>query len=541
MARWWEDAVFYQVYPRSFNDSNGDGLGDLRGITEKLDYIAALGVDALWLSPFYPSPQVDAGYDVADYCDVDPQFGTIADFDELLHAAHSRGIKVTIDIVPNHCSNQHPWFTAAVAAGRGSAERARFHFVEGRGHNGDEPPSNWTSVFGGPSWTRVNEPDGTPGQWYYHLFAAEQPDFNWENPEVLQEFERIFRFWLDRGVDGFRIDVSDALIKDTSWADTDGHWPLIPKDDSCGVHEIYRHLRQVMNEYPGDRMAVVETGAPDDIVALFIRNDEMHLAFNFRFVKAQWNANEFKAAIDESLAANAAVGAPTTWVSENHDVTRSVTRYGSNLNLHGSYIPGVSGGGEVDLERGRRRARAIALLLLSLPGAVYIYNGQELGLHNIDDLPDEVLQDPSFFRTNGEVRGRDGCRIPLPWTLEGNAAGFSSSNETWLPISETYRPLAAAVQDSDAQSMLSLYRKMLTLRKQSPALRRGDLQWHASNAESIHYSVVCEEEELHVVVNFGEGPIPIPAGQILLTSAPLTSDELLSGESSAIVRKVPNL
>lgn len=539
MSRWWEDAVFYQVYPRSFQDSNGDGMGDLRGISSQLDYIAALGVDALWLSPFYPSPQVDAGYDVSDYCNVDPQFGTLADFDDLLTHAHARGLKVTIDIVPNHCSDQHPWFIDAVKAGRGSVERSRFHFLDGRGDDGAEPPNNWGSVFGGPSWTRVTEPDGSPGQWYYHLFAAEQPDFNWENPDVLHEFERIFRFWLDRGVDGFRIDVSDALIKDTSWADTEGRWPLIPKDDSCGVHAIYRRLRQVMDEYPGDRMAVVETGAPDDIVALFIRPDEMHLAFNFRFVKAQWSAHDFKAAIEESLAANVAVGAPTTWVTENHDVTRCVTRYGSDLNLEGSYIPDVSGGVEVDLELGRVRARAIAVLLLSLPGAVYIYNGQELGLHNIDDLPDEVLQDPSFLRTQGQVRGRDGCRIPLPWHADAVAIGFSTTEATWLPTAGSYRELACDRQTDDPESMLTLYRAMLSLRKSLRALRHGKLEWLDTGSDVLGYCARVDGEEVTVLVNFGDTPTTLPGGEVMLSSMPLQTPGWLPPHCAAIVGKVP--
>jgi alpha-glucosidase len=354
---------------------------------------------------------------------------------------------------------------------------------------------------------------------------------------VLAEFERIFRFWLDRGVDGFRIDVSDALIKDTSWADTEGRWPLIPKDDSCGVHVIYRHLRRVMDEYPGDRMAVVETGASDDIVALFIRPDEMHLAFNFRFVKAQWSANDFRAAIEESLAANVAVGAPTTWVSENHDVTRSVTRYGSNLNLEGAYIPGVSGGADADVERGRLRARAIAILLLSLPGAVYIYNGQELGLHNIDDLPDDVIQDPSFFRTNGAVRGRDGCRIPLPWVHDATAAGFSKTDNTWLPVSDSYRPLAVDQQVSQADSMWTLYRDMLALRKSSATLRRGRLEWADATEGQLRYEVSFEGESLAVVVNFGDNPLALSEGSVLMTSSSLDGSRKLPANAAAIVRK----
>jgi len=431
-SEWWRTAVFYQIYPRSFADSNGDGLGDLAGVTAHLDYVASLGVDAIWLSPFMLSPQVDHGYDVADYRSVDPLFGTLADFDELVAAAHRAGIKVTIDIVPNHTSDQHEWFRAAVAAGRGSAERSRYLFRDGRGPNGDLPPNNWRSVFGGPSWTRVREPDGSSGQWYYHLFAPEQPDLNWRNPEVLAEFEDIFRFWLDRGVDGFRIDVSDALIKDDAFPDTDDGSPIIPKDDASGVHEIYRSLRRVMDEYPGDRMAVVETGAPDDVVALFVRPDEMHLAFSFRFVHASWSAQQIRTAIDASLTAAQRVAAPTTWVTDNHDTIRSVSRYGRETTTSGAYVPGSMAhidGAQVDLDLGTRRARAMALLLLALPGAAYIYNGQELGLPNVDDLPDSALQDPIWERSGHSERGRDGCRIPLPWSGPAAPYGFSAVAE----------------------------------------------------------------------------------------------------------------
>ncbi|MEN9710224.1 MAG: hypothetical protein RL441_216 [Actinomycetota bacterium] len=537
MTKWWQDAVFYQIYPRSFMDSNGDGMGDLQGITSRLEYIASLGVDAIWLSPFYPSPQVDAGYDVSDYCDVDPQFGTLAQFDELLRRAHELGLKVTIDIVPNHCSNQHPWFVEAVAAGRGSAARARFHFVDGRGENGDEPPSNWGSVFGGPSWTRVTEPDGSPGQWYYHLFAEEQPDFNWDNPEVLAEFERIFTFWLDRGVDGFRIDVSDALIKDTTWPDTEGRWPIIPKDAASPVHDVYRALRTLMDRYDGDRMAVVETGAPDEVVALFIRNDEMHLAFNFRFVKAQWSATDFKAAIDESLAANAEVHAPTTWVIENHDVTRAVTRYGSNQRLQGSYIPGVEQVATVDTELGQRRARAAAVMLLSLPGAAYIYNGQELGLPNVDDLPDEVIQDPSFARTHGEVRGRDGCRIPLPWTTSGAALGFSSNPQTWLPMPAYYGDYAVATEQADPTSMLSLYTRLLHLRRETDVLRRGELKWLEAPANVLRYELSTAFDSVEVWVNFGDTPVGLPDGLEVIVASTYAGAAQLAVDSAAICRK----
>ncbi|MEY4323110.1 MAG: hypothetical protein RL410_891 [Actinomycetota bacterium] len=534
-SEWWREAIFYQVYPRSFADSNGDGMGDLRGVTTRLDYLQSLGIDALWLSPFFPSPQVDAGYDVADYCAVDPLFGTLDDFDELLAAAHQRNIKITIDVVPNHCSDQHVWFQEAIAAGRGSAQRQRFHFAEGRGENGELPPSNWTSAFGGPSWTRVTEPDGSAGQWYYHLFAPEQPDFNWEHPDVLKEFERVFRFWLDRGVDGFRIDVSDALIKDTSFADTDGGYPLIPKDDGSAVHDIYRHLRSVMNEYDGDRMAVVETGATDDIVALFIRPDEMHLAFNFRFLKSPWGAEIFGRAISESIAANAEVKATTTWVIDNHDNLRSATRFALQGELQGHYVPTLVGGGvSADEELGQKRSRALAVLLLALPGATYIYNGQELGLPNVNDLPDDVLQDPIFFRTQGENRGRDGCRIPMPWKGEIAPYGFSSNASTWLPMPDNWSKFTVEAQQHNDSSSLRLYQHLIALRKEHSALRVGRVSVLGWADDVLKVRISDDVETFEVWLNFGNNDSQLPAGKVLMHS--IGSDVL--GPSEAILFQV---
>lgn len=542
--QWWREAVCYQVYPRSFADANGDGEGDLRGIVEKMGYLASLGVDALWLCPFYPSPQVDGGYDVADYCGVDPRFGTLADADALVAAAHAHGIKVTIDLVPNHCSDRHAWFRAALAAGPGSPERARFHFLDGRGQDGAEPPNNWRSVFGGPSWTRVMEPDGTPGQWYYHLFAPEQPDLNWGNPAILAEFERILGFWLDRGVDGFRIDVSDALVKDTDWPDTDGGYPVIPKGDDSPVHDIYRAFRRVMDSYPGDRMAVIETGAPDDVVALFVRPDEMHLAFNLRFAKAAWDIGEFRQAIASSLAANAIVGAPGTWVLDNHDNPRSVSRFAADVRLEGDYVPGAvrtsdAGPTHVDIARGERRARAAALLLLSLPGAAYLYQGQELGLPQVDDLPDDVLQDPVFRRTGGRVRGRDGCRVPMPWS--GTTPPFRFSPEgvrTWLPMPATWADLTVEAQEADPASMLALFRRALALRRAEPSLRGGTVTW-LDDAASPHALRLGRQSpggrSLVVVTNFGDSPTPLPPGEVLLTSADEPLDGLLTGDATAII------
>jgi alpha-glucosidase len=527
---WWRTAVFYQIYPRSFADSNGDGTGDLRGITQHLNYIAELGVDALWLSPFLTSPQVDHGYDVADYRDVDPLFGTLADIDELISSAHAGGLKVTIDLVPNHTSNQHAWFLAALFAGRGSAERERYLFRDGRGAQGSEPPNNWRSVFGGPSWTRVTEPDGSPGQWYYHLFAPEQPDLNWRNPQVLIEFESIFRFWLDRGVDGFRIDVSDALIKDGSFPDTPDGSPIIPKDDASGVHEIYRALRRVMDEYDGDRMAVVETGAPDDVVALFVRPDEMHLAFSFRFVHAGWDADQLRESITVSLDSAARVGAPATWVTDNHDTARSVTRYGRDLAIAGAYVPGtmdLAVGEAVDLERGRRRARAMSLVLLALPGAAYVYNGQELGLPNVDDLPDAFLQDPIWERSGHTKRGRDGCRVPLPWDGTTPPFGFSANAETWLPQPGDWATLTVAAQEADADSTLALYRAALALRHSEPAIGGGAVRWLDYGPGVLAFELTHPVgQSVTVIATAGATGLDLPAGDILLTSEPGSAGRL---------------
>lgn len=541
-AEWWRDAVVYQVYPRSFADADGDGdgEGDLRGVVARLDHLVALGVDALWLNPFYPSPGVDGGYDIADHCDVDPRYGTLADLDALVTAAHARGLKVIVDVVPNHVSDAHPWFRAALAAGPGSAERARFHFRAGRDSGGAEPPNNWTSVFGGPSWTRVTEPDGTPGEWYYHLFAPEQPDLNWENPEVLIEFERVLRFWLDRGVDGFRIDVADALAKDPAFPDTPGGWPVIPKDAPSPVHEVYRALRGVLDSYPGDRMAVVETGAPDDVVALFLRPDEMHLAFNLRFAKAAWGAGEFRDAIDSSLAANAAVGAPVTWVLDNHDNPRSVTRFGAGVRLEGHYAPTAAGGddGAVDLARGLRRARAAALLMLALPGAAFVYQGQELGLPNVDDLPDEALRDPVFHRSGGAERGRDGCRVPLPWSGEAPPFGFAPDGVApWLPQPPAWRDLTVAAQEEDPSSTLWLFRRALALRRSEPSMRRGTVAWldpAGPGEDALRLRLESDGgRALVVVTNFGTEPVPLPAGEVLLASTSLEGE--LPGEATAVV------
>lgn len=506
-ADWWRSAIFYQIYPKSFADGNGDGIGDLIGVTQRLDYLQMLGIDAIWLSPFYKSPMADGGYDVADPTDVDPMFGTLADFDTLVTEAHARNIKVTVDIVPNHFSDQHAWFQAALAAGPGSPERARFIFADGRGPNGDQPPNNWPAMFGGSAWQRV--PDG---QWYLHIFAPEQPDLNWANPEVTAEFERILRFWMDRGADGFRVDVAHSMAKPDGLPDMDltnytgPHSQLHPdpRFDQDGVHEHLRMFRAVMDAYP-HKMAVGEAWVPDDErLARYVRPDELHLTFNFRLVEAEWSAAAFTAAIDGSLTAMAEVGAPCTWVLSNHDVVRHATRYG---------------GGAV----GQARARAAALLTLSLPGAAYIYNGEELGLENVE-LPDEVLQDPTWERSGHTERGRDGERVPLPWEGTEPPFGFGpGSGQPWLPQPAEWRDFTVAAELEDADSTLSLYRKALQLRRALPALHGAAFQWHQAPAGCLAYR---RGPGLVVALNASDVPVELPPGEVLLASAPVEGDKL---------------
>jgi alpha-glucosidase len=503
---WWRNAVFYQIYPKSFADGNGDGIGDLVGVTQRIDYLKLLGVDALWLSPFYRSPMADGGYDVSDPTDVDPMFGTLADFDAVVAAAHERGIKVTVDIVPNHFSDQHPWFQAALKAGPGSRERERFIFRDGKGSDGSEPPNNWPSIFGGSAWARV--PDG---QWYLHIFAPEQPDLNWANPEVPAEFERVLRFWLDRGADGFRVDVAHSMAKPEALPDMDlsnyeGPHTQLENDlrfDNDEVHDHLRMFRRVLDAY-GDRMAVGEAWVPDDErLARYVRPDELHLTFNFRLVEADWEAEEIREAIEGSLTAMAKVGAPCTWVLSNHDVVRHATRYG---------------GGEI----GQARARAAALVQLSLPGSVYLYNGDELGLENVD-LPDEVLQDPTWERSGHTERGRDGERVPLPWEGAEPPFGFSSSPKSWLPMPAEWQARTVEAQLEDRDSTLSLYRRALRLRCHLGDIHGSDFVWQQAPAGCLAYR---RGPNLVVAVNAGDVAAELPPGEVLLASGPIDGDKL---------------
>ncbi|MFJ6952376.1 glycoside hydrolase family 13 protein, partial [Micromonospora aurantiaca (nom. illeg.)] len=431
---WWRSAVIYQVYPRSFADGDGDGIGDVAGIRSRLDHLAALGVDAIWFSPWYPSPMADAGYDVSDYRDIDPVFGTLAEVEALIAEAHALGIRSIVDVVPNHCSDAHPWFRAALAGGPGAPERDLFWFRAGRGPGGDLPPTDWTGEFGGPTWTRTTDPDGTPGDWYLHLFAPQQPDFNWDHPRVRAEFEDILRFWFDRGVDGIRIDSAGLLVKDGTLPEVYPDRPH-PFRDQDGVHDVYRAWRRIADSYPGGRALVGEVWLPDrQRFANYLRPDELHTAFNFDFLGCAWDATSLRESIDGTLAAHAPVGAPATWVLSNHDVTRHVTRYG-RADTRFSFAAKREGI-PTDLELGTRRARAAALLSLALPGAAYVYQGEELGLWEVEDIPYELRQDPMWERSGRVDPGRDGCRVPLPWQGDTPPFGFSPDGATaapWLP------------------------------------------------------------------------------------------------------------
>jgi alpha-glucosidase len=523
---WWRHAVIYQIYVRSFADANGDGVGDLAGIRQRLPAVAELGVDAVWITPFYPSPQADGGYDVADYRDVDPLFGTLADFDALLDEAHDRQLRVIVDLVPNHTSHLHPWFQAACAAPPGSPPRDRYLFRDGRGSDGHEPPNDWLSVFGGRAWSRITEADGTPGQWYLHLFTPEQPDLNWLNDEVRAEFDSILRFWLDRGVDGFRIDVAHGLAKDPDMPDLAGRYDTSgpveaghPHWDQDEVHDVYRSWRRLVDEYDGERMFVAEAWVhTPERLARYVRPDELHTAFNFNFLLSPWDAHALRTTIEQSVTSLASVGAPPTWVLSNHDVVRHVTRYG---------------GGEL----GGRRARAALLLMLALPGGAYLYQGEELGLPEVVDLPDAALQDPTFFRTKGVERGRDGCRVPLPWWGDRPSYGFGPTERSWLPQPPTWAALARDRQQTDHNSMLGLYRQALRLRRQLDALRDRELQWIAPGHDADRLLAFHRGPHFVCAVNTGDEPVMPPTDLLglrpVLTSRPLDVHGALPGASAA--------
>ncbi len=539
-AEWWRQAVVYQIYPRSFADSDGDGLGDLRGIISRVPYLAALGIDAVWLSPFYPSALADGGYDVDDYRDVDPQLGTLADFDEMTARLHGSGIKVIVDIVPNHTSDRHAWFREGLAAPKGSRARDRYIFRDGRGPDGAQPPSDWPSAFGGPAWTRVSD-----GQWYLHLFAAEQPDLNWANREVRDDFLTTLRFWSDRGADGFRVDVAHGLAKNLAEpleplpvrrnpADSPvppGAHPLWDRDE---VHVIYAEWRQVFDEYDPPRFGVAEAWVEPPRRARYASMSGLGQAFNFDLLEANWTAGEFGRVINDGLADARRYGASLTWVLSNHDVVRHASRYAlpagdplSRTSTTRTWLLSNGTAPELDRGLGLRRARAAALLMLALPGSAYLYQGEELGLHEVADIPAERIQDPSFLRSGGAEKGRDGCRVPLPWTADGRSFGFGAG-AAHLPQPAWFGPLSVQAQERDPASTLALYRRALRWRRELHGAE--SLEWMPdTSGQVLHFA---RPGGWRSVTNFGPAAVRLPGGTVAVASSPL-DEGLLPADTTA--------
>ncbi|UTM45819.1 glycoside hydrolase family 13 protein [Glutamicibacter mysorens] len=525
-ANWWRQAAVYQIYPRSFADSNADSLGDLPGITSRVPYLKELGIDAVWLSPFYPSALADGGYDVDDYRNVDPRLGTLEDFDAMAAALHEAGIKVIVDIVPNHSSNRHEWFQAALASPKGSPERERYIFRDGLGADGELPPADWESMFGGPSWAPVGD-----GQWYLHLFAPEQPDFNWANPEVREDFLTTLRFWSDRGVDGFRVDVAHALTKDIAERNLptkaqldampwDGNHPIWDRDE---VHEIYAEWRALFNEYNPPRIAVAEAWTDAGRRPAYARSTSLGQAFNFDLLQADFLPEAFKNIITFNLDQAAAAGSSTTWVYSNHDVVRHATRYAlepaGDPEAARKWLFQGADAAVADTALGLRRARAATLLQLALPGSAYLYQGEELGLPEVHEIADEQRQDPTFFRNRDVDLGRDGCRVPLPWESTGSSLGFGGGG-AHLPQPAVFAGLSVAAQDSVPGSTLELYRSALVLRRE---LQSGEsLAWLPSAPGVLAFS---RPNGWTCITNFNAEPQELPSA-VLLTSGELEDGKL---------------
>ncbi|MSS84206.1 glycoside hydrolase family 13 protein [Actinomycetaceae bacterium WB03_NA08] len=536
-ADWWKKAVFYQVYPRSFADSNNDGIGDLPGLLSKLDYLKDLGIDALWISPFYPSPQWDQGYDVADYFSIDPSYGSLEDFDVVLSEAHQRGMRVIIDVVPNHSSSEHEWFQAALAASPGSPERDRYIFR----HSSDGAPNNWGSIFGGPAWSQVEPLTGREedhGWWYLHMFDSHQPDFNWENQDVWDLFDRYLHFWLERGVDGFRVDVAQGLVKAEglpddeigperyAYVDPSGNGRTQrapdrgPYFDQDGVHEIYRHWRTILDQYGPDRIMVAEATIDDPVrKARYARADEMNQAFNFDILSCGWNSEELRHTLHATIEANREVGAVNTWVLSNHDQVRHATRFGYP---YGAYLD--SGLGPIDPrpdeEIGLERALAFTTFLLGLPGAMYLYNGEELGLPEVLDIPANERQDPTWKRTNGRAWGRDGCRVPLPWSSHQPNSGFGTG-KPWLPMPKGWEQYAADLQEINPASCLNKYRQVISLRRQLD-LGAGDFHMVPADEDLV----VVRNGDITVAINLGMVARPVEGVQKALVTSSLGTETL---------------
>jgi alpha-glucosidase len=541
---WWRQAVVYQIYPRSFKDSNGDGLGDIKGITSKIDYLSSLNLDAVWLSPFYPSALVDGGYDVDDYRDVDPKLGSLADFDEMLAKLHDAGIRIFVDIVPNHSSNLHLWFKEAIAAEPGSAARNRYIFRDGKGANGELPPTDWPSHFAPSAWTHESKMGGKHNQWYCHLFAPEQPDFNWDNREVEEDFLKTLKFWADRGVDGFRIDVAHAMKKDLSEPlksqpklpthkeiDLDlGKNVLFDRDE---VHEVYKEWRGLFDRYDPPRVAVAEANVSAEALVKYASPEELGQSFNFELLNADFEAAEFKKVIDRSLVSAKKNGSSTTWCLNNHDQMRPATKYGLDpavdkvkwRNSNGSSAP-------LDEAFGISAAIAGSMLIMALPGSTYIYQGEELGLHEVTDIPENQIQDPQYLRNLKIDKGRDGCRVPLPWTKTGSSFGFGSAG-AHLPQPKTFGASSVEAESADPNSPLSVFRKALALRK--TLIAPEDMTWHETgDANVLHFS---RPNGWNCITNFGRSQYNFDgAGEVIHSSGPLAKSGDLPPATTVWVR-----
>ncbi len=521
---WWRRAVVYQIYPRSYADGNGDGTGDIAGVRSRLGYLSELGVDAIWFNPWYLSPLADGGYDVADYRRINPRFGTVEEATALINEAHELGIKVIADVVPNHTSVEHVWFGEALAAQPGNPSRDRYHFRPGRGADGSEPPNDWMSVFGGPAWRRVDD-----GEWYLHLFAPEQPDLNWENPEIAEEFEAVFRFWLDRGVDGFRVDVAHGLVKDMTYPDLSVTEQQIlgaarmadhPFWDRDGVHAINRRFRATLDSYDGDRMMVAEAWVRPDSYAKYLRPDEYHQVFSFDLLEAAWDRDQMADVITGSIDKAADVGSTPTWVLSNHDVMREATRYGLPKGTNWRTWPAEGPFDILDPELGLRRARAAALLILSLPGSVYLYQGEELGLPEVWDLPEDVLDDPVWKRSGHTQRGRDGCRVPIPWTVDGPSFGFGAT-AGWLPQPPDFGGYSVEAQSGVASSTLELYRRALAARREH-CVDDEQLIMLDLGPDVLAFS---RHSGLRCLINFGSTAIDLPEYSSMLVASNSEQDD----------------
>ena len=526
---WWRQAAIYQIYPRSFKDSNGDGIGDIKGITSKIDYLSSLSLDAVWLSPFFPSALADGGYDVDDYRDVDPKLGSLVDFDEMLTKLHEVGIRVFVDIVPNHSSNLHVWFKEALAAEPGSAARNRYIFRDGKGASGELPPTDWPSHFAPSAWTHESKMGGKHNQWYCHLFAPEQPDWNWDNREIEEDFLKTLKFWADRGVDGFRIDVAHAMKKDlseplksqprfASHKELDAAKGTNVLFDRNEVHEVYKEWRKLFNQYDPPRVAVAEANVSAEALVKYASTEELGQSFNFEFLDAAFNAYEFKTIIDRALGYAKKNGSSTTWCLNNHDQMRPATKFGLLptvdrirwRNSNGTSSP-------LDEKLGTQSAVAASMLIMALPGCTYIYQGEELGIHEVMDIPEDQIQDPQYLRNLKADKGRDGCRVPLPWTKSGSSFGFGDGG-AHLPQPKNFGDYSIEVESADPSSPLSIFRKALALRKN--LITAEEITWHETGDNSVlHFS---RPNGLNCITNFGRNHYNFDGiGEVIHASGPL--------------------